>query len=198
MTPRKRTSSRARATRQQHERKTCCCRATHLQQFTVSLVLCCSRTILLVQVALSNGQNTSTDGPHAVSKATLPNTRARKTDNNREEEAIKVAAQGNAASLAGIGGTNIAAYSSRSPNPGAFEFRTANDDGIIPLHRSNQITLHQQGPVHKCTRTLPTDSKDPSRDPGRRSRLEPTWQRSVVVVWTRVERVTMCLSTRRY
>ena len=40
----------------------------------------------------------------------------------------------------------------------------------------------QQGPVHKCTRTLPTDTKDPSRDPGRRSGLEPKWLRMLLLL----------------
>ena len=44
-----------------------------------------------------------------------------------------------------------------------------------PFHCTvtNQISLPTRNLCTKCTRALPTDTRNPSRDPGRRSRLEP-------------------------
>ena len=88
--------------------------------------------------------------PHGApgSKATLPPTRARETENNWEEGTKEVAAPADAASVEGIE-TDIAANGSRSPNPEAFEFGTANDEGTIQLHKINQTLFTNKEPVHK-------------------------------------------------
>ena len=87
-----------------------------------------------------------------------PNTRAGNTENNRWEGAIKVAAPGNAAGVAGIG-TNIAANGSRSPNPEVFELRRSQIKSLLtnkePVHKMHSTDRHQ-GPKPRTWQTVPT------------------------------------------
>ena len=105
--------------------------------------------VLLTPEIVERGKQPLSTHRAPDSKATLPTQERRTLKTTSGEGAIKVAAPGNAAGVAGIG-TNIAANGSRSPNPEAFELRTASDDGIIPLQRSQiKSLLTNKEPVHK-------------------------------------------------